>query len=157
MNLTGSCYCEAVRFSVECPHPYPYMHCYCSICRKMAGGGGYAINLGAEKSELEVCGSENVTVFKTSAAGKTDSPGERHFCKHCGSMLWVWDPRWPELVHPFASAIDTPLPSPPERFHIFQDSKPDWVPVPEGEQDQRFATYEPDMSLAAWHKKWGLE
>jgi len=23
------------------------MRCYCSICRKTAGGGGYAINLGA--------------------------------------------------------------------------------------------------------------
>jgi hypothetical protein len=42
----------------------------------------------------------------------------------CGSALWVWDPRWPELVHPFASAIDTELPVPPKRNHMMLSSKP---------------------------------
>jgi hypothetical protein len=50
------------------------MHCYCSICRKTQGGGGFAINIGA---------------------------------------------RYDTLV------IDSPLPIPPERNHIFLDSKPD--------------------------------
>jgi hypothetical protein len=35
--------------------------------------------------------------------------GVVRFCSVCGSALWVWDPRWPERVHPFASAIDTDL------------------------------------------------
>jgi hypothetical protein len=48
MKLNGSCHCGAVRFSVQSPHPYPFTPCYCSICRKTAGGGGYAINLGAD-------------------------------------------------------------------------------------------------------------
>ena len=47
MHLEGSCHCGAVRFSVEAPHPYPFNLCYCSICRKTAGAGGFAINLGA--------------------------------------------------------------------------------------------------------------
>lgn len=51
------------------------------------------------------------------------SPLERHFCKLCGSMLSIWDPRWPELIHPFASAIDTELPIPPERTHLMLASK----------------------------------
>ncbi len=25
-------------------------------------------------------------------------------------MLWLWDHHWPELIHPFSSAIDTELP-----------------------------------------------
>ncbi len=55
----------------------------------------------------------------TEATGKiTRSTARRHFCKKCGSALWLWDPGWPELVHPFASAIDTDLPVPPERTHI---------------------------------------
>ena len=37
MQLYGSCYCGAVRFSVEADAPVPYMRCYCSICRKTAG------------------------------------------------------------------------------------------------------------------------
>ena len=48
MHLEGSCHCGAVRFSVEAPHPYPFALCYCSICRKTAGAGGFAINIGAE-------------------------------------------------------------------------------------------------------------
>ena len=43
MLLKGSCHCGSVRFEVESPHPYPYNLCYCSICRKTAGGGGYAV------------------------------------------------------------------------------------------------------------------
>jgi hypothetical protein len=27
------------------------------------------------------------------------------YCKRCGTPLWVSDEQWPELVHPFASAI----------------------------------------------------
>lgn len=37
-------------FSVESAHPYPSILCYCEICTKTAGAGGYAINLGADFS-----------------------------------------------------------------------------------------------------------
>jgi hypothetical protein len=33
MELRGSCHCGAVRFSLDSATPYPYMACYCSICR----------------------------------------------------------------------------------------------------------------------------
>ena len=45
VRLEGSCRCGAVRFAVASHTPQPYQLCYCSICRKTAGGGGYAINL----------------------------------------------------------------------------------------------------------------
>src|SRR3546814_17820950 len=88
------------------------MRCYCSICRKTAGGGGYAINLSGEAATLEVQGKEHVSVYHARGpAGdpRGVSPAERHFCKHCGSALYLYDSRWPELVHPLASAIDQPL------------------------------------------------
>ena len=56
MLLEGSCHCGAIRFRVRSVHPYPFNLCYCSICRKTGGGGGYAINLGAEYESLEVEG-----------------------------------------------------------------------------------------------------
>ncbi|ATJ82330.1 GFA family protein [Halomonas beimenensis] len=154
MRLDGSCHCGAVRFRVEAPHPYPFNRCYCSICRKTAGGGGYAINLGALADTLTVEGQEHETVYHAVIDGH-ESPGERHFCSRCGSALWVHDPRWPELVHPFASAIDTELPVPPERVHLMLDSKPAWVEVEAREQDRCFAGY-PDESLAEWHRRLGL-
>ena len=56
MHLAGSCHCGAVRFSVEAQSPVPFMHCHCSICRKTAGSGGFAINLGAKSATLKVRG-----------------------------------------------------------------------------------------------------
>ena len=45
MRLEGSCRCGAVKFTLDSHTPYPYQRCYCSICLKSAGGGGYAINI----------------------------------------------------------------------------------------------------------------
>ena len=154
MKLDGSCHCGAVRFSVMADAPVPYMRCYCSICRKTAGGGGHAINLGAKAATLAVEGAENVTVFHATIDGK-ESPAERRFCARCGSALWVYDPRWPTLVHPFASAIDTALPAAPESEHIMLDFKPKWVAVDAAPGDKRFAEY-PDQSLEEWHRAHGL-
>src|SRR3990172_8718285 len=49
MELKGYCHGGSVKFSVQSPHPYPFNLCYCSICRKTAGGGGYAINLSGQE------------------------------------------------------------------------------------------------------------
>jgi hypothetical protein len=160
MLLHGSCHCRAVRFTVDSPHPYPFTLCYCSICRKTAGGGGYAINLGARHETLRVEGDESVSVYSARITDPetgevTVSPGRRSFCSRCGSALWVWDPRWPELVHPFASAIDSELPVPPERTHMMLGSKAGWVEVRADPRDRRFERY-PDESLAAWHERLGL-
>jgi len=160
MRLDGSCHCGAVRFSVESPHPYPFNLCYCSICRKTAGGGGFAINLGADNGSLSVRGEEHVSVYRAAVrdpeSGKeTRSEGRRSFCSRCGSALWAWDSRWPELLHPFASAIDTPLPVPPERVHLMLGSKANWVQPCIGGPDKCFDEY-PEESLAAWHERLDL-
>jgi hypothetical protein len=154
MHLEGSCHCGAVHFSVEAPHPYPYNLCYCSICRKTAGGGGYAVNLGAKAATLRVEGEDAVSVFHARIDGE-ESPAERRFCARCGSALWVSDPRWPDLVHPFASAIDTPLPEPPECEHIMLGSKAGWVRVDARRKERRYDDY-PDDSLEDWHRRHGL-
>lgn len=155
MLLHGSCHCGAVRFTVESAHPCPFNLCYCSICRKTAGGGGFAINLGADAASLEVEGREHLRVYHAVIDG-TPSPAERHFCKHCASALWVYDPRWPELLHPFASAIDDELPVPPERTHLMLASKANWVEPALGRDDRCFDEY-PDESIADWHRRLGLE
>lgn len=158
MRLEGSCHCGAIHFVCDSVAPYPFMHCYCSICRKTAGAGGFSINLHADAGSLVVAGEDAITIYRPwmdHPQREKRSDGERHFCSHCGAMLWVHDPNWPDLIHPFASVIDMPLPTAPERVHIMLDSKPDWVPVPKGEGDRRFDAY-PDESLHAWHARHGL-
>lgn len=160
MLLEGSCHCGAVHFSVQSHHPYPFMRCYCSICCKTAGGGGYAINLAGDNRTLEVDGEENITVYHARIQNPEDpepyiSQGERRFCRHCGSCLWVYDPDYPDLMHPFASAIDTELPKPPEHTHILLDFAASWVEIPQEPHDLYFSRY-PEESIAAWHKRLGL-
>ena len=155
MLLEGSCHCGATGFSVESPHPYPFNRCYCSICRKLAGGGGYAINLGARYETLKVTGRNHIRVYQVDVGGGQKSPLERHFCGTCGTMLFVWDSRWPDHVHPFASAIDTDLPVPPETTHLLLDSKASWVDPEIRQNDKSFNGY-PDESIAEWHVRLGL-
>ena len=159
MRLEGSCHCRAVQFTVEAHCPAPFMHCHCSICRKTAGSGGYGINLGADATTLTVSGQAHVAVYHAvlREPGKRDkrSPAGRHFCRECGSALWLWDPRWPELVHPHASAIDTPLPKPPEVVEIGLAWAPEWVDVPRGSGHVRFE-FMPGESLEDWHRREGL-
>ena len=159
MRLEGSCHCGAVKFSVEADSPVPFMRCYCSICRKTAGAGGFAINLGALADTMLVEGKEHLRVYRALIAdgsgSKQESSGRRHFCGNCGSPLWLWDPTWPELIHPHASAIDTPLPTPPEHVHIYLGSKPQWVEVEGRPKDPHFDEG-PSMSLAQWHASHGL-
>lgn len=152
MQLAGSCRCGAVRFTVASHTPYPYQLCYCSICRKTAGGGGYAINLGAASATLKAHG--RTAIFHAEIDG-VRSNAERHFCPRCASALWLFDDQWPELVHPFASAIDTALPVPPGRVHLMLASKASWVQPAVGPDDLCFDEY-PEQSIADWHRTRGL-
>ena len=58
MQLKGSCHCGAVKFRLQSDSPVPFMHRHCTICRKTAGGGGYAINLGGVTSTMKVSGEK---------------------------------------------------------------------------------------------------
>jgi hypothetical protein len=133
------------------------MRCYCSICRKTAGGGGYAINIMGESKSLKVKGEENVSVYRARIAeGKSKrkklSGARRHFCSKCGSALWAWDPRWAEWVYPLASAIDTPLPKPPEEVEMMLNYAAPWAEIPEGSEYTQFPEY-PEEGIADWHRK----
>ena len=156
MHLEGSCHCGAVRFSLEANSPVPFMHCHCTICRKTAGSGGYAINLGGDAHSLKVRGEKHLgryhAVLREPGRRARRSKAERRFCIQCGSALWLWDPRWPDLVHPHASAIDTPLPKPPEVVEAGLDFAAPWVDVPRGKGHIPCGEW-PSESLEEWHRR----
>jgi hypothetical protein len=154
MLLQGSCHCGAVSFEVQSRYPYPFNRCYCSICRKTAGGGGFTINLDGDADTLKVTGIEHTGAYHAKIDGITSS-AQRRFCRHCASALWLYDETWPEHVHPFASAIDTRLPPAPERTHMMLGSKASWVDTDAHEGDRYFDEY-PNESLAEWHQRHGL-
>src|SRR5258708_17054146 len=142
MRLEGSCRCGAVSFSVDSHTPDPYQRCYCSIWRKRAGGGGYAINVMGVAATLEIRGRRAIRVWHAMIDGETGS-AERHFCRHCGTPLWVSDEHWPELVHPFSSAVATPLPVPPANAHLLLRHNAAWVRPQLLAHDEVFGRYTP--------------
>lgn len=154
MHLSGSCRCGAVRFTVEAPSPGPYQHCHCSICRKTAGSAGSAVNIGACADTLAVEGRRHLAVYRARLEDGSRSSAERRFCLVCGSHLWLRVGSGPELLHPHAGAIDTPLPVPPERVHVDLADCPGWArpgPDPERVLHEGF----PAESLAQWHERDG--
>lgn len=159
MELHGSCHCRAVSFTVSSRYAYPYQRCYCSICRKTQGGGGYAINLSASAKTMKIQGEAAVSTYhamlRDEDGSEKTSRAARHFCKHCGSALWLFSPEYPDLIHPFASCIDSDLPVPPEHTHLLLGSKAGWVEVPTSEKDQYFEGY-PKESIAQWHERLGV-
>jgi hypothetical protein len=156
MRLKGSCRCGAVSFTLDSHTPYPYQLCYCSICRKTGGGGGYAINIMGDFATLKVKtrGRGAKRIYHAEIDGDVSSC-QRHFCARCATALWVYDKAWPELVHPFASAIDTELPKPPSKVHLLLKYKASWVVPDVGRGDKCFDGY-PEQSIEDWHRSRGL-
>lgn len=142
------------RYTVASSAPYPYQLCYCSACRK-SGGAGYALNQFADAATLEVTGRDDITVFPatidTPLCNGAKGGCRRHHRRNCDSMLWIHDPAWPNLLHPFASNIDTELPEPLEQVHLMLGSKASWVQPHIRTGDQTFDEY-PDQSIECWHK-----
>ena len=160
LQIQASCYCGAVSFRARTHTPYPYMHCYCSFCRKTGGSGGYGINIMAEAASLSVTGKDALLYHH----GKEHDPesdelieneNRRYFCRHCGSALWAADPRWSQWIYPFAGSINTPLPTPPEIVHIMLEFAAPWVQPPTGAGHRHFQRY-PDESIEQWHRRHGL-
>jgi hypothetical protein len=155
MLLEGSCHCGAVQFSVESETPYPFMRCYCSICRKLVGPFG--VNIMGLRATLKVRGRRHLkmlhAVIRNPGQRAVRSSAERWFCGTCGTHLWLQDDEWPDGVWPSACAIDTPLPEPPEYVHLMLAFKPKWVTV-DG-RGPRFPRY-PKLSIAEWHARHGL-
>ena len=148
ISLQGSCRCGQVRFSADSHAPLPFMRCSCSICQKIAGGGGYAVNLHGDKRTMKVEGRAAVFHAKLDDGhgGCRLGTAELRFCATCASALWVFSPEYAEIFYPFASAIDRELPRPPSPAHMMLGSKASWVQPKIGKDGQRFEQL-PDDSL----------
>jgi hypothetical protein len=151
MRLEGSCECGAARFVVESRTPYPYRVCYCRRCRKTAGSIGASVNVLADAGTLELSGALAPTRYRHEV-----EPVVTSFCPRCGSALLLEIDGFPELVYPFASAVDTPLPRPPEFIHVRTEDRLPWVPRIGSDDDAEFET-NTDESMADWHRRLGLE
>ncbi|TDJ36640.1 MAG: GFA family protein [Gammaproteobacteria bacterium] len=77
MTATGHCLCGAVSFTAEDVETDIHT-CHCSMCRRWAGGPGFAAGVGS----VQFSGEELITRYDSSAWA------ERGFCSRCGSNLF---------------------------------------------------------------------
>ncbi|KAJ1731223.1 hypothetical protein LPJ72_004060 [Coemansia sp. Benny D160-2] len=163
-QLKGSCHCGAVEFAFKTPAPVPFMRCYCSICRKTSGGGGYTVNIMGMSDTLTIArGKENLKSYR--AIKNKEAPEKdqvlcqnRYFCTTCASYLWAHCDDYPQWIYPYASAIDSELPVPQKTTSIMLESAKKWAnprELPSGaDATDAFDVY-PDYSLEQWHKDHG--
>ncbi len=78
------------------------------------------------------------------------------FCSRCGSALYLTIDAAPDFVYPFASAVDTPLPEPPERVHVFTAEAPAWARPPSGSTDLAVER-NTNESIEGWHRRHRLK
>ncbi|KAJ1667886.1 hypothetical protein EV178_001083 [Coemansia sp. RSA 1646] len=160
-QLKGSCHCGAVAFEFSTPAPVPFMRCYCSICRKTSGGGGYTVNIMGMSDTLAVTrGKENLKSYRA-VKNKEAAPEDqvlcqnRYFCTTCASYLWAHCDDYPQWIYPYASAIDTELPVPQATASIMLGSTKAWAdPRKLPKRDSCNETFDeyPNYSLEQWHK-----
>ena len=80
---------RSLTFGVKSKTPHPYMWCYCSICRKTNGSGGYGINIAAERETLEfVKGEDKMKIYQANIGTKS-KPKKRCSSSHVGANVKV--------------------------------------------------------------------
>ncbi|KAJ2642697.1 hypothetical protein GGF44_001525 [Coemansia sp. RSA 1694] len=156
-HLEGSCHCGAVEFKVDSVAAVPFMRCYCSICRKTSGGGGYTVNILGQADTLRVTRGGDIIKSYRAVKDKSAVPQvlcqDRYFCPTCASYLWAYSEEWPQWIYPYASAIDSELDKPESTASIMLGSAAAWADprglVGDSEMFEEYPTY----SLEEWHNK----
>ncbi|KAI9313565.1 Mss4-like protein [Dichotomocladium elegans] len=156
MEVRGSCHCEKVTFSVVTHTPCSFTRCYCSICRKLAGSGGYGMDFNCDRDTLKVQGEQYLKGYQ---AIKNKETGEvshllRHFCTECGTHVYATNMKVPNALYAFSGVIDTPLPYVEEKdiHHIFVADKCGWVIGPEIDPSKGSFAGHDDISFEKWHE-----
>ncbi|KAI8872650.1 hypothetical protein GQ42DRAFT_65318 [Ramicandelaber brevisporus] len=137
-KFEGSCACGSVHYTAETDTPAPYLKCYCSICRKSAGSGGYAVFIRTLGSKFNIT-SGHASIGHYRAAKDSSLPKDkqelfplsRSYCTECGTYLFFrhFENREEGEVYLFASSIDNvkDVPVAPVSYHIFLAGAPEWA------------------------------
>ncbi len=137
-EVTGGCFCEAVRYEAEI-YPHSAYYCHCRTCQKTTGAPA-EVAVFVKPGTLRFT-KEEPKYFQTSHFAK------RGFCPHCGSRL-VWiSPKRPEWTNvPIGSLDNSDDVAPYE--HVCVESQLSWYEVDDNLPRKRTEDI-PDL-VAAW-------
>ena len=118
-TLAGSCFCGAVRYTVEDAFRYA-MNCHCSNCRRTTGAA-FKPFAGIERERLAVTGGAGTLLIQG------DERNNDTHCARCGSLLFsvVRDGAFVHVA--MGTLVDAPSIRPSR--HIFVGSKAPWFTI----------------------------
>ena len=120
-RATGTCQCEALRFTVR-GAPRFVAHCHCDTCRRAHGAGLVTFAGYTDETFTWEAGAD--------AAARYAAPNgaTRTFCSRCGSTLLYQGPGYPGEVHVAVAALPDDFPFLP-KAHSFAELAPPWCPI----------------------------
>lgn len=129
----GSCLCGNVRYEVDGALS-DFGHCHCTSCRK-ASGSAFAANAAVDRAAFRLLGgSDTLREFES-------SPGKlRAFCGRCGSPIYAYLTKSPDVLRIRLGSLDTPLPA-RAKAHTFVSDKADWEDLDAFSSLPRFDTW----------------
>ena len=115
--LRGSCMCGSVTFQFD-QEPTAYGFCHCKTCQK-ASGTAFTANIPIDRSALVITGEDFIREYES-------SPGkQRCFCSTCGSPLYAYLRKTPDVLRIRLGSLDSPFTESPA-CHFFVGEQAGW-------------------------------
>jgi hypothetical protein len=124
MNETrhaGSCLCGGIRYEID-GELGQFGYCHCTSCRK-ASGSAHGANVAVDRESFRLlAGAELLREYES-------SPGKRRvFCSRCGSPMYAYLTKSPDVIRVRLGSLDTPLYDRP-RAHTWVSDKATWETI----------------------------
>jgi len=127
MTITGQCLCGSIKYEIS-SEPAMSGICHCKNCQRQTGSA-FSTLAGASKADVSFTQGEP----KLYQDSETDSGNtvERYFCGNCGSPIYSATAGQPDTLFFKTGTLDDTTTFAPQ-FHVWCDSKQDWVALEEG-------------------------
>ena len=116
-QITGGCYCGAVRFNAL-SEVRVSTNCHCANCRRAAGAQAVAWIV-VKRSQFQF-------VKGTPRRYRTDTGAWRTFCDQCGTSLTYETERRPDEIDITTGSLDHPEDFPPTK-DVYPEERLPWV------------------------------
>jgi len=141
-TTTGRCLCGNISYAVDAPADWITV-CSCKFCQRATGGSGMIEPIFLRTACHLLTGEPAVYDHVSGGSGKLV---QVHFCRDCGTKLWLTFERWPDRLGLYSGTLDNPddiRMTPENTKFIFLESARSGTLIPPG-----FKTYPAQAATA---------
>ena len=122
-TVTGSCLCGAIHYTCT-GNDRGAVLCHCRNCQK-GSGSAFAYNYRFLKAKLTFIKGEDMVKEYVDKATKTGNTLFRHFCRECGSPIYLRNSAFEGLVVLHTGQMDT-TPNGTPSIELFEENRKEW-------------------------------